>query len=242
MDSLVKAVRSLPMTTPVPAVPPPPRAVVTGDVKPSKVNAEAALVMLRFCAVPVCSVMAPVVALIVGATPVTVWILLSRVPTVSLPSMLVPGGYAVVPAVDPVFTKLNVTPSTVILSPATKLVGSESLGAVPDRVVAAVIGPGVVAWLKAEEPVMVLSVYGAAGVPTGKGLEAKSAGLIPPAATRVPVAADELAGVIGWVGRLAAYWIALVACAGMKLFWNCRTWGTLPVGFPVFGSTDTPIR
>src|SRR5882724_13447094 len=153
-------------------------------------------------------------------------------------SMLVP----VVPAVEPVFTKVNVVPSIVMVSVAAKLEGSELLGAVPDRVVAAVIGPGVVAWLKAEEPVMVLSVYGAAGVPTGKGLEAKSAGLIPPAATRVPVAADELAGVFGWVGRLAAYWIALVACAGMKLFWNCRTCGTLPVGLPVLGSTDTPIR
>ena len=172
----------------------------------------------------------------------TPWIRLSSVPTVSLISILVPGGFAVVPAVDPVFTKLKVTPSIVMLSPAAKLDGSESLGAVPDSLVAAVIGAGVVAWLKADEPVMVLSVYGAAGVPTGSGFEAKSAGLTPPAAVIVPFAAVVLAGVFGWVGRLAAYWIAVVACAGMKLFWNCRTCGTLPVGLPVLGSTVTPIR
>ena len=54
--------------------------------------------------------------------------------------------------------------------------------------------------------------------------------------------AVELATVFGWVGRLAAYWIEVVACAGMKLFWNCSTCGTLPVGLPVLGSTVTPIR
>src|SRR5882757_1857857 len=234
MDSLVKAVRSLPVTTPVPAVPPPPRDAVMGDVKPSEVNAPAVLVMLRFCAVPVCMVMAPVEALMVGVTPVMAAIFESSVPTLSVMSILLPA--------VPVVTKVSVVPSTTMVLPATKLEGSELLGAVPDRAVAAVIGAGVVAWLKAEEPVMVLSVGGAAGVHTGKGLEAKSAGLSPPSATRVPVAADELAGVFGWVGRFAAYWMALVACAGMKLFWNCRTCGTLPVGLPVLGSTDTPIR
>ena len=30
--------------------------------------------------------------------------------------------------------------------------------------------------------------------------------------------------------------------AGMKLFWNCSTCGTLPSGLPVLGSTGTPIR
>ena len=112
----------------------------------------------------------------------------------------------------------------------------------PDNGVAAVIGAGVAAWFVAAEPVMVLSVKGAAGVPTGSGLEAKSAGLRPPSAVSVPDAAVELAGVFGWVGRFAPYWIALVACAGMKLFWNCRTCGTLPVALPVLGSTSTPIR
>ncbi len=58
------------MTTPVPAVPPPPRAAVTGDVNPREVNAADVLVMLRFAAVPVCRVIAPVEALMVGATPV----------------------------------------------------------------------------------------------------------------------------------------------------------------------------
>ncbi len=98
-----------------------------------------------------------------------------------------------------------------------------SLGAVPDNFVAAVIGAGVAAWLLTPVPVRVLSVNGVAGVPTGNGFEAKSAGLSPPFAVKVPAAAVELAGVFGSVGRFAAYWIELVACAGMKLFWNCRT-------------------
>ena len=46
----------------------------------------------------------------------------------------------VVPAVEPVFTKVNVVLSIVMVSPAAKLVGSESLGAVPESVVAAEIG------------------------------------------------------------------------------------------------------
>ena len=79
-------------------------------------------------------------------------------------------------------------------------------------------------------------------MPTGSGLAEKSDGLRPPAATSVPVAAVVLATVFGWVGRFAAYWIEVVACAGMKLFWNFRTVATLPCGLPVFGSTVTPIR
>src|ERR1700730_1912019 len=239
MDSLVKAVRSSPITPPVPAVPPPLRAAVTGDVKPSAVNAAAELVTLRFCAVPVCSVIAPVVGLIVGATPVMLPISVNSVPTLSVTSIW--WAARLVPVVTKVIVVAGAV-STVMVSPLTKLVESESLGAVPDNFVAAVIGAGVVAWFMAPEPWMVLSVNGAAGVPPGKGLEAKSAGLMPPSAVRVPVVAVELAGVFGWVGRFAAYWIALVACAGMKLFWNCRTCGTLPVGLPVLGSTVTPIR
>src|SRR4029077_13650279 len=133
--------------TPVPAVPPPPRAAVTGDVKPSALNAAAPdeeTEMLRSAAVPVCSVIAPVVALMVGATPVTPWILESSVPTVSEISMLVP----VVPAVEPVLTKVNVVVPIVMVLPAAKAVGSELLGALPDSAVDAEMGAGVAAWLK----------------------------------------------------------------------------------------------
>src|ERR1700739_1689935 len=133
MDSLVNAVRSLPITTPVPAVPPPLRATLTGEVKPSAEKAADEVVILRFCAVPVCSVIAPL-AEMVGATPVIAPILLSSVPTVSPTLMLLP-------AVG-VLTMVRVVPSTVIVSPTAKLVVKESLGAVPDKVVAAVIGAG----------------------------------------------------------------------------------------------------
>ncbi|MGY4452450.1 hypothetical protein ACVWZR_007110 [Bradyrhizobium sp. i1.3.1] len=79
-------------------------------------------------------------------------------------------------------------------------------------------------------------------MPTISGLAAKSDGFRPPAASSVPLAAVELAPVFGTLGRFAAYWIEVVACAGMKLFWNFRTDATLPVGLPVLGSTVTPIR
>src|SRR3954467_543001 len=94
----------------------------------------------------------------------------------------------------------------------------------------------------AAAPDVVAFAYGGGGVPTGSGLAAKSDGFSPPAASSVLVAAVVLATVFGWVGRLAAYWIDVVACAGMKLFWNFRTVATLPCGLPVFGSTVTPIK
>ena len=48
--------------------------------------------MLRFCAVPVCSVMAPVEALMVGAAPVMLPISVNRVPTLSVDiDLTVPG-------------------------------------------------------------------------------------------------------------------------------------------------------
>src|SRR5215470_4092925 len=228
MDSLVKAVMSLPTTTPVPAEVV--RARFTGELNPieAAVNPAAALVMFRFCPVPVCSVIAPV-ALIVGVTPVIVPILLSNVPTVSLTLSWLP--------VAPEATKVNVVPSMVIWSPATKFVVRESLPAAPDNIVALVIAAP--ALLLTAAPVTVLSRNDVD--PIGSGLLEKSAGLRPPVAVIVPVAAEVLAGVFGCVGRLAAYWTAVVACAGMKLFWNCRTAGTLPVGLPVLGSTVTPI-
>ena len=71
--------------------------------------------------------------------------------------------------------------------------------------VAAVIGAGVAALFKAAEPVTVASPKGVAGVPTGKGFWAKSEGFKPPAASSEPAAAVELAGVVGVVGRFAAY-------------------------------------
>jgi len=45
---------------------------------------------------------------------------------------------------------------------------------------------------------------GGAGEPTIRGLEAKSAGLMPPAAVIEPAAAEVAAVVAGWVGRFAA--------------------------------------
>ena len=55
-------------------------------------------------------------------------------------------------------------------------------------------------------------------MPTGKGFWLKSDGFNPPAAVSVPAGAVLLAGVLGVVGRLAAYWMDVVACAGTKLF------------------------
>jgi hypothetical protein len=86
-----------------------------------------------------------------------------------------------------------------------KFVVSELLGAAPDSVVAAVIGAAVAALFKAAEPVTVASPKGVGGVPTGKGFWLKSAGFKPPAANSVPAAAVVLAGVVGVVGRFAAY-------------------------------------
>src|SRR3977135_2135207 len=155
MHSLVKAVRSLPVTTPVPAVPPPPREAVMGDVNPSEVNAPAVLVMLRFCAVPVCMVMAPVEALMVGVAPVMAAIFESSVPTLSVMSILLPA--------VPVVTKVSVVPSTTLVWLARRLEAGAWRGAGRNGAVAAVIGAGVVAWWKAPERGVVLGVISAAG-------------------------------------------------------------------------------
>ena len=106
--------------------------------------------------------------------------------------------------VAPLATKVSTVPSTVMVSPATKLVGSESLGAVPECG-AVVIGAGVAAWFRAAEPVTVLSPNGVGGVPSTNGFCAKSDGLRPPAAVSVPAIAVLLAVVAGVVGRFAAY-------------------------------------
>src|ERR1700686_5863072 len=108
-----------------------------GVGKPSAANAGAELETDRSWAVPVCSVMAPVEASMVGATPVIAPIFPSKVPTVSLISMLMGvTPMAVVPAVEPVFTKLITWLFTVMLSPAAKGLVRELLGDVPDSVVA----------------------------------------------------------------------------------------------------------
>jgi len=57
-------------------------------------------------------------------------------------------------------------------------------------------------------------------VPRTNGFWMKSEGFKPPAACSVPAMAVALAGVDGTAGRLAAYWMVLVDCAGTKLFWN----------------------
>ena len=160
-------------------------------------NAGAELATDRFYAVPVCSVMAPVAGLRVGATPVIVSIFVSRVPTVSVISIELP--------TVPVLTNVSVVPSTTMVSPGAKLVVSELLGDTPDSVVAAVIGPSDAAWFNAAEPVTVLSPKGVGGVPKTRGFWLKSEGFKPPAAVSVPATAVVLAGVDGVVGRFAAY-------------------------------------
>src|SRR5258708_30151006 len=185
------------MTQRVPAGPPPVRAGVTGDAKPSAPNAGDVLAIERFAAVPVCNVIAAVAGLMVGATAVIVQIFASRVPTVSVISIELP--------TVPVLTNVRVVPSTTMVSPTAKLVVSESLGDAPDSVVAAVIGAAVAALFRAAEPVTVASPKGVGGVPTGKGFWLKSEGFKPPAAVSVPAGAVLLAGGVGVVGRLAAY-------------------------------------
>ena len=230
---------SLAITTPAPGVPPPPRAILVVAPKPIDVQPAEALVTERSCAVPVCSVIAPVLALIVGACPVIAPILPRRSPTVSSTRTWVASCTPVAAVV-----KVIVVPSTTMVSPTPKPVGSESLGVVPDSFVALVIATGGVCRFIPGEPAVELSVGAGAGVPTTSGLKfvVKSEGFNPPAAVMVPAVAVELDSVVGTAGRLAAYCSVLVSCAGMKLFWNWSTCGTLPSGLPVLGSTGTPIR
>src|SRR6202048_2425130 len=185
------------MTKPVPAVPPPVRVAATVVEKPSAPNAGAELETERLDAVPVCSVIAPVEALMVGATPVIEPIFVSKVPTVLVTLNWLPAA--------PLATKVNVVPLIVMVSPTAKLVVSESLGDGPDSAVAAVIGAGVAALFNAADPVTVASPEGVAGVPRTKGFWMKSEGFRPPAAVSVPAAAVVLAAVVGVVGRFAAY-------------------------------------
>jgi hypothetical protein len=125
--------------------------------------------------------------------PVITEILLSSVPTLSVMLTWFP--------VAPEATNVRVVPSTVMVSPGANPATSESVPVVPERAVLAVIG--FPSWLLTTGPVWEASM-GGAGEPIGKGLEAKSDGLMPPAAVSVPEAAPVLAGVFGWVGRFAA--------------------------------------
>ena len=213
MDSFVKVVVSLPMTTPAPAVPPPPRVAVTVAGKPSAPNADAfELVTVRFDVVPVCSVIAPPATVEGFAVPVIESILASSVVTLSVTLSWLPTA--------PAATNVTIVPLTVMVSPTPKFDVSEFVPGAPDNVVAPVMGAGTAALLLTALPVTVASVKGVAGVPMICGLKpaVKSAGFKPPSAVNVPAAAVELATVDGLVGRLAAYVILVVACAGMKLF------------------------
>src|SRR5512141_1895585 len=107
-----------------------------------------------------------------------------------------------------------------MVSPTPKFEVSESVPGAPDNAVAPVMGAGTAALLLTALPETVASVKGVAGVPMTCGLKpaVKSAGFKPPSAVSDPTAAVELATVDGFVGRLAAYVILVVACAGIKLF------------------------
>src|SRR3954462_748956 len=178
--------------------PPPVRVAVTLIGKPSAPHPPAELLIDKFAAVPVCNVIAPVVELIVGATPVMPWILASSWPTLSVTLSWLP--------MAPEATNVSVVPSTVMVSPATKFVTTESLGEAPDSSVAAVIGAdGGPALFETAPPVTVASPNGTAGVPIGNGFWVKSAGFKPPAASSEPASAVVLAIVFGVVGRFAAY-------------------------------------
>src|SRR4051794_18947723 len=106
----------------------------------------------------------------------------------------------------PAATKVIAVPSTLMISPATKFVTSESLGDAPDSSVAAVIGAeGGPALFETAPPVTAVSPNGTAGVPTGNGFWVKSAGFKPPTPSSEPASAVVLAIVFGLVGRFAAY-------------------------------------
>src|SRR6476620_7540136 len=199
MDSFAKVAVSLPMTTPAPAVPPPPRVAVTVGVKPSAANAVAfELVTDRFEVVPVCSVIAPQAMVEGFAVPVMESILASIVVMLSVMLSWLPTA--------PAATNVTVVPFTVMVSPTAKFVAIESEPAAPDSAVAPVMGAGTAALLLTELPVLVASVKGVAGVPIIWGLKpaVKSAGFRPPRAANEPGAAVLLATVAGLVGRLAA--------------------------------------
>src|ERR1700694_729921 len=156
------------MTVPVPAVSGGVRGWFTDAAKPSWGNDVPVLVIVRVAAVPVCSVIAPPV--MVGATPVIVVILDSKVPTLSPKAT---SGKVALPAA-PALTVI-VVPSTTLVSLALKF--SESVPAAPPSTVATVIGCVGDCWFTTAVPVTVLSPNGSGGVGVGSGLTEKSYGL-----------------------------------------------------------------
>src|ERR1700731_194868 len=161
------------MTVPVPAVSGGVSDCVTVPEKPRAENAvELLLATERLPAVPVCSVIAPPVMVDAAVVPVIASIFPSKVPTVSLISTLIgvtPA--AVVPAVEPVFTKWITVPLTVMVSPPAN--GDARPLTAPDSTVEVVIGPAGPTWFAAV-PGIVLSPAGVAGVLVGIGLTLKS--------------------------------------------------------------------
>src|SRR5437899_1674769 len=121
-----------------------------GVLKPSAANA-AAFVVVTFRLDPALlrNVIAPPLTVDGTVVPVMASIFPSKVPTVSVTSMLMgttPG------AVVPVFTKLITVPLTVMVLPGAKLAASESEAALPDNCVAPVIAAGGDAWLVTPPP------------------------------------------------------------------------------------------
>src|SRR3954465_680630 len=174
MVSFWKTVASLATTMPVPTPPPPVRVAATVVGNPSAPQPPAELLIDKFANVPVCSVILPFGAIVEGfVVPVMASILANNWPTLSVTLSWLPTA--------PAATKVITVPSTLIVSPAMKLVTSESLGDGPDSSVAAVIGAdGGPALFETAPPVTVASPNGTAGVPIGNGFWVKSAGFKPP--------------------------------------------------------------
>ena len=108
---------------------------VTVGPKPSAANAAVfELVTFRLAALSVCSVITPPLTVEGVEVPVIESILDNSVWTLSVTLSWLP--------VAPEATKVMVVPLTVMVSPAAKLVASESVPAAPDSSVAPVIGAG----------------------------------------------------------------------------------------------------
>ena len=104
----------------------------------------------RLAALSVCSVITPPLTVEGVEVPVIESIFVSSVCTLSVTLSWLP--------VAPEATKLIGVPLTVMVSPAAKLVASESVPAAPDNAVAPVIGAGTAAWLLTTLPVAVPAV------------------------------------------------------------------------------------
>src|ERR1035437_2357953 len=127
------------------------RAAVAGAPKPSAANAAAfELVTAKFAALSVCSAITPPPTVDGVEVPVIESIFASSVWTLSVTLSWLP--------VAPAATNVTGVPLTVMVSPAAKLVVSESVLAMPDNSVAPVIGAGIAALLLTTLPVAVPAV------------------------------------------------------------------------------------